>query len=313
MSHQQSRKVTQLIAQLIAVGGALFNLVEGEPFKQLMEVLAPGYKVPSRTTFSHIIVPFLYSSCVGVLKEELAKATGQSVHFTTDLWSSPSGQHAFLSLTAHWWQPKVPQDIVCSATLAKQRQRSFLLHAEVMDEQHTSHNILQSLKRMVAQWLGEQAGTQAEMGFVVTDGGANMLKAVRDGKYVGVRCSAHLLNLIVKDALSEENTSGKLATLLDSCRKIAAHFHCSVKDSHILRKEQKKAGLNEHRLKIDVVTRWNSTLDMLECILEQQKALHAMSNEHYIGISRPLAREDWALIAQLVAVYSSLSRLLRNN
>ncbi|XP_040190707.1 zinc finger BED domain-containing protein 4-like [Rana temporaria] len=307
LSRQQSRKVTRLIAQLIAVGGAPFNLVEGEPFKQLMQALAPGYKVPSRTTFSRTVIPSLYSSCVGVLKEELAKAPGQLVHFTTDIWSAPSGQHAFLSLTAHWWQPKVPQDIACSgprgsATLAKQGHRSFLLHAEVMDEQHTSHNILQSLKRMVAQWLGEQAGTHAEMGFVVTDGGANMLKAVRDGKYVSVRCSAHLLNLVVKDALSEDNTSGKLATLLDSCRKIAAHFHRSVKDSNILRKEQKKQGLNEHRLKIDVVTRWNSTLDMLERILEQQKALHAMSNEHYIGIDRPLAREDWAMIAQLVSV-----------
>ena len=77
LSRQQSRKVTRLIAQLIAVGGAPFNLVEGEPFKQLMQALAPGYKVPSRTTFSRTVVPSLYSSCVGVLKEELAKAPGQ--------------------------------------------------------------------------------------------------------------------------------------------------------------------------------------------------------------------------------------------
>lgn len=58
---------------------------------------------------------------------------------------------------------------------------------------------------MVAQWLGEQADTEAEMGFVVTVSGANMLKAVWDGRYVGVCCSANLLNLVVKDALSEHD------------------------------------------------------------------------------------------------------------
>lgn len=43
-------------------------------------------------------MPSLYCSCVRVLKDLLEKAAGQSVHFTTDLWSAPSGQHAFLSL-----------------------------------------------------------------------------------------------------------------------------------------------------------------------------------------------------------------------
>lgn len=96
MSRQQTNKITRLIGQLIAVGGAPFNIVEGEPFKQLMKVVASHYVLPCRTTFSHKIVPSLYNSCVGLLKEEQGRAAGQSVHFTTDLWSAPSGQHAFV-------------------------------------------------------------------------------------------------------------------------------------------------------------------------------------------------------------------------
>ncbi|XP_073483837.1 zinc finger BED domain-containing protein 4-like [Aquarana catesbeiana] len=318
MSKQQSRKITRLIGQLIAVGGASFNFVEGEPFKQLMQAVAPQYQVPSRTTFSRMVVPSLYRSCVGVLKDLLGKAAGQSVHFTTDLWSATSGQHAFLSLTAHWWQPNVSQDVqptpkktprsrktssaVATATVHKTGLHSFLLHAEVMDQQHTSHNILNALQKMIGKWLGEQAGTNVKMGFVVSDGGANMTKAIRDGRFVGVRCCAHILHLVVRCALDDNTNSGRLAALLESCRKIAGHFHRSVKDSHLLRQEQRKAGLVEHCLKQDVGTRWNSTLHMLERILEQQRAIHAMSCEHFIGIARPLGREDWVMIDQVVTV-----------
>ncbi|XP_056397450.1 uncharacterized protein LOC130292039 isoform X2 [Hyla sarda] len=64
ISRQQSRKITRLIGELIAIGGAPFNMVEGEPFKRLLKALAPQYIVPSRTTFSRSIVPALYKSCV---------------------------------------------------------------------------------------------------------------------------------------------------------------------------------------------------------------------------------------------------------
>lgn len=213
MSKQQSCKLTCLIGQLIAVGGASFSFVEGDPFKQLMQAVAPQYQVPSRTTFSRTVVPSLYRSCVGVLKDLLGKAAGQSVHFTTDLWSAPSGQHAFLSLTARWWQPIVLQDIqlppqtiarsrktssaMATATVHKTGLHSFL-HAEVMDQQHTSQNILNALQKMIGKWLGEQAGTNVKMGFVVSDGGANMTKAIHDGRFVGVRCCAHILHLVAR-------------------------------------------------------------------------------------------------------------------
>ncbi|KAM4770964.1 LOW QUALITY PROTEIN: zinc finger BED domain-containing protein 4-like [Rhinophrynus dorsalis] len=151
---------------------------------------------------------------------------------------------------------------------------------------------------MVAQWLGEQADTQEQMGFVVTDGAANMIKALRDGRFVGVRCSAHVLHLVVKATLEDGSNTGSL----ESCQQISGHFHRSIKDSQLLREEQKKADLQEHRLKQDVGTRWNSTLDMLERILEQKKAIHEMSCHHFIGSNRTLGRADWALMEQVVTV-----------
>ncbi|KAM8971960.1 zinc finger BED domain-containing protein 4-like [Pelodytes ibericus] len=286
-------------------------MIDGEPFKQLMAAVSPQYHLSSRSTFSRRIIPSLYQSCVGVVKEELSKAAGQSVHFTTDLWSAPSGQHAFLSLTAHWWQPGVSHEATTSlapgssrmggsASVDQQGYRSFLLHAEVMDENHTSENILHAIKRMVSHWVGAEADTNVEVGFVVTDRAANMLKALRDGNIVGVRCAAHILHLVVKSSIPDG--SNRIARVIDHCRRIAGHFHRSVKASHLLRQEQEKAGLPTHCLQQDVVTRWNSTLEMLERILEQQRAIHSLSSDQFIGIASPLGREDWTVISQTVAV-----------
>lgn len=320
ISQQQSKEITRLIAQLIAVGDAPFNMVEGEPFRQLMQALAPQYIVPSCITFSQTVVPSLYRACVEVLKEELRKADGQSVHFTTELWNAPSGQYAFLSLTAHWWQPNVSEGIpppsgagrfpAVTSGVVKQGHRSYLLHVEVMDEQHTSDNILQAVQKIVAQWIGEQEDGKAKLGFVVTDGTANMMKALHDGRYVGVRCSAHILHLVVRAAFDGESSSGRLAALLDSCQKIAGHFHNSVKDGHL--PEQRKAGLMEHLVKPDQGTRWNSTLVMLECVLEQQKAINSMPYQQDIGLERPLSREDWAIISQVVAVLKPFRAVAEN-
>ncbi|KAM4705017.1 LOW QUALITY PROTEIN: zinc finger BED domain-containing protein 4-like [Rhinophrynus dorsalis] len=203
-----------------------------------------------------------------------------------------------------------PEATTSSGAVAKQAGHcSFLLHAEVMDQKHTSENIRKALQNMVAQWLGEQAGTQAQMGFVVTDGATNMIKALRDGRFVGVRCSAHVLHLVVKAAL-EDGSNTRLSALLESCRQISGHFHRSVKDSQLLREEQKKADLPEHRLKQDVGTRWNSTLDMLERILEQKKAIHAMSCHHFIGSNRTLGRADRALMEQVVTVLTPFRALM---
>lgn len=93
---------------------------------------------------------------------------------------------------------------------------------------------------------------------------------------------------------------------------MAGHFHRSVRDCHLLRMEQKKAGLPENRLKQDVGTRWSSTLAMLEQTLEQQKALHAMACDHQIGLERPLGMEEWAIIGQVVAVLKPFQAVTDN-
>ncbi|XP_053551143.1 uncharacterized protein LOC128642404 isoform X1 [Bombina bombina] len=314
MSKQQSNKLTQLIGQLIAVGGAPFSMIEGEPFRQLLEAVVPQYHLPSCSTIKRNAILSLYHSCVALLKEELSKAAGQSVHFTSDIWVAPTVQHAFLSLTAHWWQPKVSGEGATGAAAGTShdervgngsrvplRYRSFLLHAKVMDQKYNSAHILAAHRNMLAQWVGQQAGTSVKMGFVVTKREANMVKALRDGNFEVLPCAAHILHQVVRSALPSEGHGG-LASIIERCRKIAGYVHQSVKASKLLREELERAGLPQHHLQQDVATLWNSTLEMLEQILEQQQALQSMYSKQNIGVTCPLGRDEWTTIGHVVTV-----------
>lgn len=61
------------------------------------------YDIPSsHRTFGWQDVPFMHYSVVEVLKAQLSRMEGWTVHFTADQWSNQ--QYDYLSLTMHWWQ-----------------------------------------------------------------------------------------------------------------------------------------------------------------------------------------------------------------
>lgn len=66
-----------------------------------------------------------------------------------------------------------------------------------------------------------------------------------------------------------------IARLLGRVRHIAKFFHRSTTATRILKEKQKLLQLKAHKLTIDVVTQWNSALEMLERFLEQQPAISA--------------------------------------
>ncbi|KAJ7329291.1 hypothetical protein JRQ81_015465 [Phrynocephalus forsythii] len=69
-----------------------------------MKQVAPWYEPPSRRTFSRRVIPSLYESVRDMIRALLQAATGRKIAFTSDFWTG--GHHGYLSLTAHWWQPK---------------------------------------------------------------------------------------------------------------------------------------------------------------------------------------------------------------
>ncbi len=84
-----------------------------------------------------------------------------------------------------------------------------------------------------------------------------------------IKCFAHTLNLVSQAGLNVSRVS----RLLGRVRKVVAFFHRSATATAVLTEKQKMLEIASHKLIMDVVTRWNSSMDMLERYLEQQAAI----------------------------------------
>ena len=134
-----------------------------------------------------------------------------------------------------------------------------------MQKDHTAETIADELKAATDEW-----GITQKIVAVVTDNAANIVAAIRLNGWKHVPCFAHILNLIVQDALKDDPV---LSDISKKCRDIVTYFHHSCKAAERLREIQTQLGLECHKLINDVQTQWNSTFFMFELIIEQNEAV----------------------------------------
>ena len=84
-------------------------------------------------------------------------------------------------------------------------------------------------------------------------------------------CFSHTLQLGVEKVLKLPQVVKGIAR----CKRIATHFHHSSKSSYILKQKQTSLGHKDLCIIQAVPTRWNSSYDMVQHILQQQQPLCA--------------------------------------
>ncbi|XP_067313947.1 E3 SUMO-protein ligase ZBED1-like [Pseudorasbora parva] len=135
-----------------------------------------------------------------------------------------------------------------------------------MHDSHTGDNIAELLKKAVIEW-----GFEDKHPVIVTDNASNMNVAAGLANMTHIRCFAHSLNLASQKALKLP----AVERLLGRIRRVTSFFRRSTIASHQLKQKQDLLHLPKHRLITDVVTRWNSSYDMIDRFLEQQPAIYA--------------------------------------
>lgn len=236
-------------------------------------MLCPNYKIPDRKTISNSLIPKMYNETKDIVTCQLRNV--DVVSLTADGWTSTNNQ-SFIAVTCHFIDMNQGKYVL----------NSYLLGCVPFDERHTALNLAEELRK-----LANEYSLQNKISCIVTDNAANITAAIRQTGWRHFPCFAHSLNLVVQSAIEE--IKGQVLQV----KAIVQFFNSSSSAAAKLKLMQLQMGLPELKLKQDVVTRWNSTYDMISRILVIKDAAVSC-----LAIDQPrlntLSPADWEILDQ---------------
>lgn len=87
-SHPVAKKITSLIAEMIALDLQPYSFVDNVGFNRLLEYLKPQYSLPPPSYFSRTAIPGMYDNVKHIIMSHLQEAESGVVHFTSGIWMS---------------------------------------------------------------------------------------------------------------------------------------------------------------------------------------------------------------------------------
>ncbi|XP_028935360.1 zinc finger BED domain-containing protein 4 [Ornithorhynchus anatinus] len=266
-SHPVARKLTRLVAEMIALDLQPYSLVDNVGFTRLLEHLQPRYALPAASYFSRTAIPAMYESVRQIIAAHLRAAESGVVHFTSGVWVSHQAPREYLTLTAHWVALEAP-----GRPRGEDRHCSALLDVAPVECDSSGLSLQKQLEHWWEAWV-TSAGLQ--VGITVTDN-PSIGKTLNEGERASVPCFGHTVNLIVGEAIKSQRM---VQNLLSLARKLGERVHRSAGAREKLAELQRAHGLPPHPLLQDVPSRWSTSFRMLERLVEQKRAVDEMAAE----------------------------------
>ncbi|KAM0916497.1 hypothetical protein ACQ4PT_010141 [Festuca glaucescens] len=255
-------KLRAAFAQMVIEDELPFAFGEKSGFRKFMAIACPRFKPPSRRTCTR--------DAVGTYYEEKAKVKlffqeqCERVCITTDCWTSQQ-QDSYMTVTAHFID------------------KDWKLHKKIIGffkiKGHRGEDIGKHLVTCLMEWGLDKVMTITVDNASSNDGGIgyvrkHMKTLIAGGKYLHMRCAAHIVNLIVSDGLKEVDLSVQRVRAAVRYVKNGTTRLEKFKECADLEKVDTKAFLN-----LDVCTRWNSTHDMLKAAIIYEKVFARYADE----------------------------------
>ena len=278
VSAKRCEQITYSVCKFIAKD---MRPVEGEGFREMLNVLEPGYSLPCRKTLTKRLFD-IQGKTAASIREELSAT--EYISLTADFWTS-AAMESYLGVTCHFVTPSWEL-------------KNYVLQTRSVPESHTAVNVASNLQAVVMEW-----DLSTKLQGISTDNGRNIVNAVKENLcWKHIPCFGHTLQLAIKSGLDLPTVSA-LAT---RCRKLVGHFRHSYIAQRALSEKQKRLDLPVHKLKQDVPTRWNSTFDMFDRIVEQQQAITAVLLE-----SKHPSDRNFIVSGDTIILMESLTMVLK--
>ena len=253
---KEHRKLTEVVTNCIVRDVMPVYTVDKPGFRAMIQALNPRYQLPHKDYFNRIAIPSMYENT----REQISLKMKKEAHYfsaTTDLWSSRTSD-PYLSLTVHYID-------------TEWNLQSHCLQANYMPEDHTGEQLQDALSISFDEWNLDSSKLVA----ITTDNGSNIKLACQLLKLKRLSCFGHNLDLAINKGLKDS----RIDRVLGLCRKVIASFSYSWKRQRDLKEIQQQKDLPLKKLKGDVCTRWGSTTDMIERIVEQQDPIRVVLSQ----------------------------------
>lgn len=235
-----------------------FTLTEGKAFIDMIQfiiglvtkrgLIDAATLLPSGDSVKNHIDSIDKKLRVKLIKE---METVNYVNCTSDHWKEDYSKRDYMAITVHYSDPKDGR-----------------LISRVIGSFEVEKKTALVTERQFAAHLGK-FGLDKKVKLIVTDNGANMVKAFdKNSKYDWIGCASHNLALVQKysfgDELEDDETDPipSVRNLLDTSKKLVTYVKQSCINSDLA-----------IRLKQECPTRWDTNYDMLKSIFDDYDQL----------------------------------------
>ncbi|KAL0308961.1 UNVERIFIED_CONTAM: putative AC transposase [Sesamum radiatum] len=256
------KEIRLSLARMVIIDELPFKFVEGEGFRAYSRALEPSFEVPSRHTVAR--------DCMKIFIKEKRKLKklfkSERVCLTTDTWTSLKNLN-YMCLTAHW---------IDSDWELQKRIINFCIV-----ENHKGETIGKQIEECLHEWGIDKVCTITVDNASSNDRAIAHLKkkckwkdVILNNDYMHMRCSAHIVNLIVKEGLEEQHES------IMRVRNAVKYVRSSPARLKAFKRCVKKEKIDSKCLIcLNVETRWNSTYLMLDAAEKFEKAFERLGDE----------------------------------
>ena len=283
------QKITETLARMCARDLRPLSIVEGGGFKAFCYELNPLYDVPCKTTVGKYLT-LSYDQMKSDLIQSISCQPGVSL--TTDHWTSLATE-GYITVTSHYIDEEWNFN-------------NYVLATRKTTERHTGENIFADIKSICREF----AIRDESITCLVSDNASNMVScaALLPDNITHVRCFGHTLQLAIRGSFDKVPM---MTRTIGAAKGLVNHFKRSVNVNIELERRQLQMGIATNKLIIDCPTRWNSTYDMFERLLEQRLAIYAVLHDQ--TITKPsdarvvdLSDEQWSFMEAVVPVLKPL-------
>nr|GLL25230.1 zinc finger BED domain-containing protein RICESLEEPER 2-like isoform X1 [Ipomoea trifida] len=292
--------VREMISMSIIEHDLPYSFVEYKRIRELHKYLNSDYKFISRNTAAADVYKF-YEKEKEKLKNILKRIPSR-ICLTSDLWTACTVE-GYICLTAHYIDNNW-------------KLNSKILSFCAMPPPHTGIQLAKKLLECLKEW-----GIEKKLFSLTLDNASandsmqNILKGqlclqndlLCNGEFFHVRCSAHILNLIVQDGLKV------MGDALNKIRDSVKYVKGSEGRMKVFEECVETVGLQfKVGLSTDVPTRWNSTYKMLDSAIKYRRAfssLHLLDTNY----KHCPSKEEWARgekICEFLMPFNEITKLI---